>query len=122
MHNIRRRNRAEFVATMAPVGEDGPSRDPAQFAGERIAERFGQPEAHRGDLKDTDLNPQYQNQHRGSARFVARQMVVGNAGVFTVGRDGFFRDYHGGTGLRTGNDLNWFTPAALARGIGWYFV
>jgi hypothetical protein len=122
LRSIRRRNRAEFVAVMQPVGDNGPPANPGQFAGERISERFSRPEAHRGYLMDSDLVPQYQNQHRGSARYVARKMVLGHAGVFTVEQDGFFRDYHGGTGLQRGSDLQWFTPQALARGIGWYFV
>lgn len=116
--SIRRRNITEAVATMEARG-DG---DPASFAGERIVESFGPPQIHRGYLQDGDLKPELVSQHHGRARFVIRQIVTGRPGTFTVGRNGRFLDYHGGHGLRRGTYIDWFTPEALRRGVGWYFV
>ncbi len=49
------------------------------------------------------------------------RLTAGRAGTFTVGALGHFDDFHGGHGFRNPDDLNWFTPVALQRGIGWYF-
>jgi hypothetical protein len=73
-------------------------------------------------LTDRDLRSDLAAEHRGSARFVLGQITAGNPGSFTIDRDGRFLDYHGGHGLRNGEYLNWFTPEALTRGIGWYIV
>jgi hypothetical protein len=116
--NLRQRNVVEWVATMEARG-DG---EPASFAGERIVESFGQPQIHGRLLLDGDLRPELVGRHRGRASFVLGQITAGTAGTFTVGRNGRFEDYHGGHGLRSGAYIDWFTPEALARGVGWYMV
>ena len=116
--NLRRRNVAEWVATMEAQG-DG---EPRTFAGQRIVESFGPPQIYSRMLTDGDLRPELVAEHRGSAKFVLGQITAGIPGPFTIDRDGHFPDYHGGHGLRDGEYLNWFTPEALTRGIGWYIV
>ena len=49
------------------------------------------------------------------------RLTPGRAGTFTVDAQGHFEDFHGGHGFRNPADLDWFTPAALRRGVGWYF-
>ena len=115
---LRRRGVAEAVATMQVKG-DG---EPASFQGERVQEVFGRPTIHRGFLQDSDLRPEFERDHGGRARNVLRQITAGRAGRFEIDRNGQFLDYHGGHGFRNGNCLDWFTPDALRRGIGWYFI
>lgn len=115
---LRRRNILEAIAIMEARG-DG---DPSSFAGERIVESFGRPQLLRRYLMDSDLRPELVNEHRGRANSVLRQLDCGRPGTFTVDRHGRFNDYHGGHGLRRGSYINWFTPEALSRGVGWYFV
>lgn len=121
LKRIQARGPGEHVATMEVVSDER-DEDLSQYAGERIVEQFGSPEAHRGYFEDADLNPEFRRQHHGSARYVAQHMQLGRPGTFTVDRRGRFLDFHGGTGLRGENDIEWFTPEALHRGIGWYFV
>ena len=116
--SLRRRNVAEWVATMEAQGNG----EPSSFAGQRIAEAFGRPQIYGRYMLDRDLRPELVAEHRGSANFVLGQITAGTPGTFTLDRSGHFPDYHGGHGLRSGEYLNWFTPEALERGIGWYFV
>ena len=116
-----RRNAVEIATKMVPFGDDRRA-DGTEFAGEVIVEQFGRSELHRGWLRDSDLDPQYRNEHRGSARYVGRRMSPGRRGRFRVTNRGFFVDYHGGMGLRSPDHLNWFTDEAKRRGIGWYFI
>jgi hypothetical protein len=96
--------------------------EPSSFAGQRIVESFGPPQIYSRLLLDRDLRPELAVEHRGSARFVLGQITAGTPGSFTIDRAGHFIDYHGGHGLRSGEYLNWFTPEALSRGVGWYIV
>ena len=118
---LRRSRADEFVAQMVVVG-DGPNDSPARYAGERIRERFGRNERHGRLLRNGDILPSAASQLGGQpARTVARNLAQGDEGTFTVGRDGKFFDYHGMT-VRADYARQIFTPAALARGIGTYFV
>ena len=119
--SLRRSRPNEFVAQMAVVGE-GRDEDPGRYAGERVRERFGRNERHGRMLRNEDILPSVASQLGGqAARTVARNMALGREGIFTVGRDGKFRDYHG-MWVRVDYARQIFTPAALARGIGTYFV
>ena len=95
--------------------------EPSSFSGQTIIESFGRPQIYNRMLLDSDLRPEFESQHHGSARNVLGQITAGSPGHFTVGRNGRFPDYHGGHGLRSGDYIRWFTDEALARGIGWYF-
>lgn len=124
---LRRRSILETVAVMEAHGgissaNPGGTTDPTSFAGERIVESFGRPQILRRWLLDSDLRPELANEHHGRASYVLKQIRTGRPGTFTVARNGRFLDYHGGHGLRRGSYINWFTPEALRRGIGWYFV
>jgi hypothetical protein len=115
--NLRRRSVGEWLATMAAQGEG----TPASFAQQQIVESFGPPRIYARYLNDSDLRPELASEHRGHARYVLERLTTGRAGTFTVDRAGQFEDYHGSHGFRNPSDLNWFTPEALRRGIGWYF-
>lgn len=114
--NLRRRSAMEAVATMEAQGDGAP----ASFAGQHIVESFGLPRIFGRLLLDSDLRPELVSQHRGHARYVLERITAGRAGTFTVDPSGHFEDYHGGHGLLSGSYINWFTPRALVRGIGWY--
>jgi hypothetical protein len=117
LSSLRRRNALEWVATMQAQG-DG---EPASLSGQEVVESFGMPRIYGQMLLDRDLRPELVSAHRGHARYVLEVITAGRAGTFRVDPSGRFEDFHGGHGFRSGSYLNWFTPQALARGIGWYF-
>ena len=117
MVGLRPGGTAEWVATMKALGTE----EPRTYAGEQIRESFGMPRIYGRYLQDSDLRPELASQHRGHARYVLERLTAGRAGTFTVDAQGHFEDFHGGHGFRNPADLNWFTPAALRRGVGWYF-
>jgi hypothetical protein len=117
MVSLRQRNALESIATME-VGGDLP---PSTYAGAEIVESFGNPRIYGRMMQDSDLNPELESEHHGSVRRALETVSPGRAGRFTVGADGRFLDYHGGHGFTRLRVLEWFTEAALRRGIGWYF-
>ena len=117
MLSLRAGGTAEWIATMKGLGTE-PS---TAYAGEEVRESFGLPRIYGRYLQDSDLRPELADQHRGHARYVLERLTTGRAGTFTLDSLGHFDDFHGGTGFRNPADLAWFTPAALRRGVGWYF-
>ncbi|MBX3606382.1 MAG: hypothetical protein KF788_13970 [Piscinibacter sp.] len=117
VENLRRRNPLEWIATM----EVGGDRDPSSYAGTEIVESFGNPRIYGRMMQNSDLRPEYQSEHQGNVRRALETITPGRAGTFTVDGRGRFLDYHGGHGFTRLHVLEWFTEAALRRGIGWYF-
>lgn len=115
--SLRAGGAAEWIATMKAGGDE----ESGTYAGQQIRESFGTPRAYFRYWHDSDLRPELVSEHRGRVRYVLERLTPGRPGVFTVGPFGHFDDFHGGHGFRYPSDLNWFTPEALRRGIGWFF-
>ncbi len=119
--NRQRTNAFEWKYTMLLCNDDGS--DATQLAGSRVVESFGRPRIYRNRLRDSDLDPQFETAHRGSASYVCSRMETGRAGRFKVEENATFFDFHGGNGLSGQRNLVfWFTDEALRRGIGWTFI
>jgi hypothetical protein len=114
---LRRRNALEWIATMEVVGDE----PAASHAGEEIVESFGRPRIYARMMQDSDLDPALRSEHHGNVRRALEAVTAGRAGRFAVDTNGRFLDYHGGHGFTRLRVLEWFTPEALRRGIGWYF-
>lgn len=82
--NRQRTNAFEWKYTMLLCNDDGS--DATQLAGSRVVESFGRPRIYRNKLRDSDLDPQFETAHRGSASYVCSRMETGRAGRFKVER------------------------------------
>ena len=109
----------EWVATMEVQGDAGEV--PSYFSGQRLVESFGPANPVQGFLMASDVRPDRIRDHHGSVSHVVSRLSMGRPGrTFTVQIDGRFDDFHGGSGFVRG-ELDWFTEAALSRGIKWFF-